>query len=231
MFRYALYYMPPPTSPLWHFGCAVLGYDAFTGRTVGHPDQPFFRQDFAPCVAEPRQYGFHATLKPPFMLAPGLAEADLFEAVRRFAATQPSFALDALRLTALGPFLALVPSAPSAALDRLASACVRQFDSWRAPLSEQERARRRPASLSPNQRALLERWGYPYVLEEFRFHLTLSSKLDRARLDQFQRAIEALDPPIKGPLRIDGLALFRQTANDQPFRVLERFALAESLPV
>jgi len=223
MTRYALYFMPPPTSPLWRFGCAVLGYDAFTGTAVAHPDQPFFRHNFAPCIAEPRKYGFHATLKAPFELAPGLDESDLIEAVRHFASQQVPFEIAALRLATLGPFLALVPSTPSGRLERLASGCVQDFDRWRAPLTPQERARRRAANLSRRQRALLERFGYPYVLEEFRFHLTLSSKLEPGRLALFRQAIERLDPPIAGPLSVDGLALFRQTGAEQPFRVLERF--------
>ena len=39
------------------------------------------------------------------------------------------------------------------------------------------------SGLTDRQEALLTQWGYPYVMEEFRFHITLTGALDPAHLD------------------------------------------------
>ena len=89
MTRYAIYYAPAASDPLWAFGSSVLGYDAARGARVAFPDHQALRA--APLeawTAEPRKYGFHATLKPPFALAAGVDEAALVAAMRAFAAAQ-----------------------------------------------------------------------------------------------------------------------------------------------
>ena len=45
------------------------------------------------------------------------------------------------------------------------------------PPGAAELERRRKAGLSAAQEKMLLRWGYPYVLDEFRFHLTLTGRL------------------------------------------------------
>jgi hypothetical protein len=89
--------------------------------------------------------------------------------------------IPSLEVRRLGGFIAVVPTEPSAALADLAAATVAALDPFRAPPSEAELARRRKARLSDRQEALLMKWGYPYVMEEFRFHLTLTGRLDRRR--------------------------------------------------
>ena len=216
---------PQPTTSLWRLGCSILGYDAYTGGDVPYPNHPFFGPSFkSSFVSQARRYGFHATLKAPFAPAPGTSESQLADALRDFADRQASFSLAAPKIVSLGSFLAFVPSAPSAALDRLAAACVRDFERWRAPMSPSERDRREAAGLSPRQIALMDRWGYPYVMDEFRFHLTLSSALEASTLVQFRQAVEQLFAPIRAPLNIDGLALFRQASANESFRVIARFA-------
>ena len=70
---------------------------------------------------------------------------------------------------------------PSAALQALADACVEQLDRFRAPPSDAELARRRRASLTPRQDAMLVRWGYPYVFDTWFFHMTLTRRLTPGR--------------------------------------------------
>ena len=54
-----------------------------------------------------------------------------------------------------------------------------------APLTPVELERRRAAGLTPEEDALLLRWGYPFVLERFRFHLSLTGALrDAERRDR-----------------------------------------------
>ncbi len=220
--RYALYYVPSPDSPLWRFGSATIGYDAAAGCDVAlaTPDGWTVR-DWREATAEPRRYGFHATLKAPFRLSAGRGEEELLQAVHAFSKGRPPAALGSLRVSAIGTFVALVPAVQDDALSALAADVVTAFDPFRAPLSAEERARRRPDSLPPRERSYLERYGYPYVLDAFRFHMTLSGPLPAGRIDATRAAIEA-GVARAGPLptAVGGIALCRQDGPDRRFRIL-----------
>ena len=124
----------------------------------------------------------------------------------------------------LGGFLALVPAAAAPELDRLAAACVREFDRFRAPLTDADRASRGPELLSDQERAHLDQWGYPYVLELFRFHMTLTGPLEEPERGRVKAILEhAFAPLLAQPLVVDQLALFTQTHRVAPFRVVARF--------
>jgi putative phosphonate metabolism protein len=223
--RYAIYYAPAPFSPLDTFGRAWLG----SAETPSLKMPGFTASRLAEIVASARHYGFHATLKPPFALAPGRTKDDLDEALTRFAAGQPPFAAPPLALASLDGFLALMLSAPSAAMTALAERCVRDFDAFRAPPSEAELAQRRRAGLTPLQDELLERWGYPYVMTEFRFHMTLSSRLEPAEREALKRNLAPLVTPLcAAPLPTDAVTLFVQPDRTAPFRTLRRYAFGGS---
>src|SRR3979409_89519 len=86
--RYAIYYAAAPNSDLDRFGAHLLGYDAFTGDELPFPEGiTEAAPDWRDLSADPRKYGFHATLKAPFSLASGKTEAELFAACSAFAAT------------------------------------------------------------------------------------------------------------------------------------------------
>jgi putative phosphonate metabolism protein len=226
--RYAIYYAPETGSPLAHFGAAWLGYDAATGAPVPSPAlREIDPEQLRAITAEPRNYGFHATLKAPFAPASDTAEPAFLDAVAEFAAAQPAFAAPPLRLTRLGGFLALTLSEPCAGMDALAAACVTQLDRFRAPLSAADLERRRRSSLSPRQDQLLEMWGYPYVFEEYRFHLTLTGRLDADEGAAISRALTPLVAPFcQAPLPVDQIAVFHQENRGAPFRILQRYRLA-----
>ncbi|MGC5777309.1 DUF1045 domain-containing protein [Methylobacterium sp. NFXW15] len=217
--RYAIYALPEAGSALEHFGRSVLGIDNVTAEAVAHPaDLP----DLAGVTVAPRVYGFHATLKAPMRLVPGCTEAHLLEHVQRLAAAHPPVAVGELAVAALGRFLALVPVAAPAALALLAAECVAALDPLRAPLTEAEIAKRKPERLSPRARALLDRWGYPHVFEEFRFHMTLTDALPpEAQADWKARLTEAYLKSGAGPLTIRSLGILRQDGA-APFRLLAR---------
>jgi putative phosphonate metabolism protein len=226
--RYAIYFAPEPGSALARFGAAWLGYDVATGT---RPEQPAITAATAArlseITAEPRQYGFHATLKPPFALAPGCDAAELDRAVAAVAHGLPAFAAPKLRLASLSGFWALLLSEPSREIERLAACCVAELDRFRAPPAAAELARRRRAGLSPAQEALLERWGYPYVMEEFRFHMTLTARLDAIEGAAISRDLAPLVAPLcKTPLAVDAISLFHQDRRDAPFRLFRRYPLA-----
>lgn len=226
--RYALYYAPRPDEPLAIAASRWLGWNPEGGRShVLSGMSGLDSRRLGEITAEPRRYGFHGTLKPPMTLAEGMSEPDLLAEVGRFAAGQRAFTAAPLKLTEISNFLALMPTARCPELQDLADQCVVEFDEFRRPAGEQELARRRRAGLSPRQDELLLRWGYPYVLEEWRFHLTLTGRLT----DPGERSVvaNALRQRFNGvldrPLPVRDLCVFRQSAPDRPFTVLARFRL------
>ncbi len=221
MTRYAVYFAPEQGTALDRFGWAWLGRMPDSPEH-GAPSCP----ELEPLIAAPRAYGFHATLKPPFRLADGRGRDDLVGALRDFAARRSAFVCAPLDMQPLDGFLALRPSAPASRLDELAADCVRAFEPFRAPPSEDELARRLGAGLTPRQREYLARWGYPFVFEEFRFHMTLTGRLD----DGQRQAVEALarpllQPVLHEPLLVRSVCLFEQEPG-APFLLAERFVFA-----
>ncbi|MEM7269380.1 MAG: DUF1045 domain-containing protein [Pseudomonadota bacterium] len=218
--RYGVYYAPPSGSPLAEFGDSWLGWDAEAGENVAHLDAPV---DVHAITTTPRKYGFHGTLKPPFRLTGD--PAALFSALEDLAASQAPFQTPPLRLSRIGPFLALTLSGPSSDLAKLAAACVEALDPFRAQPTEAELAKRRAAGLTDAQDALLLRWGYPYVMEEFRFHLTLTGALDDTTAEAALDALTPLtEPHCQNPLDVRELTLFGE-AEDGRFHIVRRFPL------
>lgn len=180
--RYALYFTPPADDPLTGAAARWLGRDAFTGKALAPDGQ---RPDgWESLVAEPARYGFHATLKAPFHLAGGQTETDLLSALDVFAAETPAFTMPRLKIGLLGSFFALVPDGDADALDRFAADVVRAFEPFRAPLSAADIARRKPETLPEPERTYLHDWGYPYVFDAFRFHMTLTGPVPAERQDE-----------------------------------------------
>jgi putative phosphonate metabolism protein len=174
MKRYAIYYVPPEGA-FADAAAAWLGWDLARGQAAVQPSQPAVLPDL---TAEPRKYGFHGTIKPPFRLAEGVSAGDLAKATKALAATMRPVEMDGLDLTQIEGFLALLPKGDTRALSALAAEVVRFLDPFRAELTLAEITRRRPETLSSRQRELLAIYGYPFVMEQFKFHLTLSGRLD-----------------------------------------------------
>ncbi|HEX5846258.1 MAG TPA: DUF1045 domain-containing protein [Rhodoplanes sp.] len=182
--RYAIYFVPAADHPLYRFGRAVLGYDCYTREDVAHPySDRLSPAEWAALTREPRIYGFHATLKAPFRLLAPFDEAALVHAFAVFAAARHAIPVIEPCVRMLGSFIAVMPRRPSVALDEFAARCVTEFDCFRAPLTREERERRVSAGLGPAEIANLDRWGYPFVFEAFRFHMTLSGPAPSARCD------------------------------------------------
>ena len=225
--RYAIYYAPAPSSDLDRFGAQLLGYDAFGGKDLPFPDGiTQFAPDWRELTRDPRKYGFHATLKAPWSLAPGRTEADLVAACEAFAGTpRPIPAIEPV-VGSISGFIAVVPARPSAGLERLAADCTREFDCFRAPLTPEDRGRRNPSALTPRQREYLDRWGYPYVMEDFRFHMTLTGRLDAAGREPILAMLRERFSTIGlTTLAIDRIALFRQDDAQSRFRIVNHWQL------
>ena len=177
--RYAIYYVAAPGNALTQFGSSLLGYDAYRGEDLPFPDGG--PPDWRELTQDPRKYGFHATLKAPMALAPGRTEAQLVAACELFADAARPIPLIRPVVDSISGFIAVIPAEPSDELRELAAECTRAFDFFRAPLTPEDRARRNPEQLTPRQCEYLDRWGYPYVMEEFRFHMSLTGRLPAER--------------------------------------------------
>ena len=226
--RYAIYYAPRSDEGLAMAASQWLGWNPQSGRARSLPlSAGFTPERLAEVTAEPRRYGFHGTLKPPIVLADGASENEFVSAVGRFATGQRAISLPSIILAELSGFLALIPAERSIELHDLADRCVVEFDEFRQEADENELARRRAAGLTARQEQLLTRWGYPYVLEEWRFHLTLTGRIadpkERAAVADLLR--KRFSGFIDRPLMVRDLCVFRQTAPDRAFTVLARFRL------
>jgi Protein of unknown function (DUF1045) len=226
--RYAIYFVPAAASQLYRYGSAILGYDSYTGNAVEFPDE--FGDgavNWNELTATPRRYGFHATLKAPFHLARSSTEQQLVNALQSFAGLGHAVHSFAPTLRELEDFFAVVPLKAEASLDALAASCTTIFDAYRAPISPQERARRIASGLSQSQIQNLDRWGYPFVLSEFRFHMTLTGAVPQRR----KKAILAVllnglrHMKVERSIAVDRLALMRQETSDTAFRVVSEAIL------
>ena len=219
--RYAIYFSPAKHSPWWDFGAQWLGRDECDDKALA---QPVLTQigltDLNSITAEPRRYGFHATLKAPFHLRDGFSVDDLAERVQALASRLRPVSLGPLQLVTLGDFVALTPLTATEELATLAAACVVELDDLRAPLTAEELARRRIEQLSTREQELLRQYGYPYVLERFRLHFTLSGPVPRATA---LSVMQAVAQPVarlnsSAPLLLDRLCLFVEAAPGEAFK-------------
>ncbi|MEX3015975.1 DUF1045 domain-containing protein [Gymnodinialimonas hymeniacidonis] len=219
--RFGLFFVP--NGGLYDRGASWLGWDSVAGCPLPHPSLPELRTPVERLSRRPRRYGFHGTIKPPFTLAKGTDLAELSTATAAFCADQASVALPSPIIRRVGRFIAITPSEPIGALRAFAAAAVEALDPFRAPATESELAKRRKHGLSTRQEEMLQTWGYPYVMDEFRFHLTLTGPTDHADhvcdilRNHFAGALSA-------PLTINALCLVGEDA-DGFFHVVERVPL------
>ena len=210
--RYAIYWLPD--GALGALGAAWLGWDARTGQAG------------TPMVDAPKaqSYGFHATLKPPFRLAAGTDAAELAARLLDVAAGLTPVQLGALSVEMLGSFAALRPEATEG-IGQVAKRFVEALDSFRAPASTADLARRRASGLTAAQEANLMAWGYPFVMGEFRPHLTLSG--NGADDDLVARARAHFSAVTGKPVELKAVSLVGQ-AEDGRFHLIEDLPLGHS---
>ena len=225
--RVAVYYAPATDDPLWERAAAWLGRDSRFDALLPQPGVA----GIAEATAEPRLYGFHATLKPPMRLDNGSDWNALVADAQRVAALVAPFDLPDLSVQDLHGFLALRENRPSPELQALADAFVSGLDAYRAPPSPDELAGRRRARLTPAQDAMLVRWGYPYVFETWFFHLTLTRRLTAEEHAVFRPAAEAhFAPALAVSRRVNDVCLFTQPSVGLPFTVALRIPLGGGCP-
>ncbi len=230
--RYAIYFTPNPATQLHAFGCGVLGYDADRGERIAfHAELEQQFSNIEALTAAPRRYGFHATLKAPFALANGTCEDGLLDAVAALADGLGSISLGRLHVIAGRDFIGLRPhDRQHPAVRRLAQSCVERLDGFRAPLTDDDRARRQIERLTPRHRAQLERWGYPFIGDDFECHMTLigptTGPSASSPMTQLETTLRGLWQTCPGETVVDALTVARQDKPDRPFYNVARFKLA-----
>lgn len=218
--RYAVYFAPALDSPWSHFGRLWL-------HGTWQPSQ-IDAASWQARLQEPRRYGFHATLKAPFRLAPGCTPEALVQRLDKLAAQHRRVPLGPVEVQALDGYVALAPTAPPPALQALADRCVLDLDELRAPLTPADLARRQPHRLDDRGRALLQAHGYPHVLERFRFHMTLAMTVSADEAAAVQACARSPSMALQRdtPLVLDRLCLCAEQAPGAPFVRLQDFVLA-----
>ena len=224
--RFAIYFAPAATSNLWERAATWLGRDANDGDLFHGPVAGIDRNRLLNITQSANRYGFHATIKAPMALADGTTEADLRAALAEFAPRHQPIDLGRLQLASLQGFLALMVDGENEALQDFAAHVVEDFDTFRAPMSVKDRAARAGKGLSERQIELLDAYGYPYVFEEFRFHMTLTDRLDDADARDIAAAASTwFGPVLEEPILLDRLVLFHEADAGKPFRRVGDFKL------
>lgn len=207
--RVAIYFTPPHDSPL-----ASTAKDWLSCEEVEGIDADLLLA----LLESPRKYGFHATIKAPFYIKNGFELEDIEKEIYSFAAEQCVFSMPPLQLGSLGNFYCLQPRGHSAQLNQLAAAIVTGCDRFRKTATTEELARRREKGLSAQQESLLRKWGYPYVLQEFVYHMTLTGPV--AEDGPHDLLVKELQnrflPLLTHPLAFDALTICTQEG-EHPF--------------
>ena len=223
--RYAVYFAPRP-GPFAEVANAWLGWDPLLGHPIAQPAMQGLPRGVAELTADPTKYGFHGTIRAPFRPGDGVTVDQIRATVADIAAAHAPVVCDGLQVENLHGFLALMPMGDLTALRALAANVVRATNPLRAPLTPAEVAKRRPESLTPRQRDLLADWGYPFVMEEFYFHLTLTGRLDKAEAETIQPILAAhFAPHLPRPFVVQDLCLYGEDDAGR-FHLLHRYPLS-----
>jgi hypothetical protein len=225
--RYAIYFTPQPGTALAAFGRSWFGR-ANDGITLqAFSDAGLSGTSFAKIAAAPGRYtGLHALFRAPFALRDGMGPEALKSRLITFAARRKPVETGPLTLSRAGRFLVLRPVEATPALEWLAAQCVGAFEDFAAPPSDTEREEHASPHLSDYQRLLLESFGDPFVLSEYRFAITLTGPLDAAHLERVAQALwPVLEEICASGVTVDGLSLFGDSGGRTPMRLVGRYRL------
>ncbi len=225
--RYAIFWLPPTDSALAAFGRDWFGWCPERGE-VGAPATFGLPADVAAeAITRPRRYTLHGTIVAPFRPAESVTGGMLADELRAFCARRTARRTGPLRLSRLSQHLALIPDGGTARLDWLAAEAVTHFGAYRSPITEADLARYLAGRHSQRQRQFAREFGYPHVLSEFLFHVTLAGPLAPGPLDRVQAALAPhVGPFAREPLEIGSLCLLGEPDQAAPFRLIARCALS-----
>jgi hypothetical protein len=227
-YRYAVYFAPNVEQQWWAHASQWLGRCAVSQQRSAQPTVVgVSAKRFAELTEHPRRYGFHATLRAPFVLAGEYQPSDLIDCVNTICQKLKPFVLPRLRVTLLEKFLALVPERDVAQIAMLEELCVTILNDYAEPLGPEELGRRRSAGLSSHEDSLLLRWGYPFVLDRFRFHCSLTGSLANASQGEVTALTQAAHQHFDHLPRcvFESLAIFVEPTRGADFVLLQQCPL------
>ncbi len=228
-YRVAIYATPVIDSDWWDRGSQWLGRCASRQSILPMPvihGLDAARQQML--TAEPRRYGWHATLKAPMRLASHVDLTALRGSLELICKDHRSIELPDLAVARMGSFLALRTANAPITLGALANDCVQRLQPLAATLSDDEIKRRRHVPLSPHEDALMLAWGYPWVLDRFRFHYSLTGSLQGVEEELVEHLIAAANAHFAdlSPYRLDCVSIFIEPTAGADFVLLEQMRLA-----
>lgn len=226
--RYAIYYTPDAAHPLTQTAARWLGRDAFEGAELSRGSvHGLDTATVERWTDDARRYGFHATIMAPFQPVPETSHAAVIAALEGFAARTAPVLIPRAIVRRHHGFFALVPAEPHEGLTALETATRAAFDALRTPPTEADVLKRAASGLTDRQIAYLRRHGYPYVLEYYAFHMTLTGRVPDALAPVFEAELKARFAADDGqPLLVDRLALFVEPEPGAPFTVAHVSRLA-----
>ena len=224
--RYGIYYVPASDTPLAEFGSAILGYDLERATERERLNVPGLAEgQLARLTSRARRYGFHATLKAPFALLADRSRIDVLKLAADIADRCHAVEISGLEVAMLGNFVALTPQRACPELNALAAAFVEGLDLLRAA-GVRDEAKWPPAKLSSRQNELLDAWGYPYVFDQYRFHMTLTDPLPAQLAGAVRDALRRAAAGVVGkPLIIDAVVVVEEAEPTALFRSIARLRL------
>lgn len=223
--RYALSYVPEQGTPLAELGRTWLGHDIDSSVFIDQPDVPGITPERLEELTHwRRSEGMHGVLKPSFQLRSTASIESLLDTVRLFCRCQEPVHIPQMEVNVIGKFLALTPTIPSRQLVALASECVRVFEGFRQPILINMDDRYRNDKLTVYQKRMLKHWGYPYVMEEFRFFIPMTDRIeDDAEREEITKAVTSISKPgIGETVHIRELTVLGQDSRQEPMRIVER---------
>lgn len=230
--RLGIYFVPDPETALYQQASRWLGYDIHGGREL-HYDKTLLRinPQHQQLVAPARRYGFHATLKAPFRLRDGEKVETIVEALHEFSGRFRKFTLPSLQLQTFSSFSCLVPEKTSSEINDIADQLVHDFDKFRSPLTKEELDKRMAKKISTRQLLLLRQWGYPYVFDCYRFHMTLTGTLpsDPLKKNEIQELLARyFEPVLKQPICFNAISLVCEPEPKSCFVHVQQFPLRDN---
>lgn len=233
-YRYAIYYAPHSDSKVWKAGCEWLGRCPIENVDLTQPTIDGVTVDEMRSLTKtPKRYGFHATLKAPFVLSNTVTFDSLKSAVRDLSQRLKPFVMPRLAVKLHNNLLLYVPEdEQNKNIQNLAKSCVTELHEFAAPLSESEIARRREKGLSKEQDRLLLEWGYPDVFDQYHFHMTLSGSLvglSDEKIGTIQKQAQLLlnreREVQQEEMLLDHIAIFAEPIKGADFVLVEYFKL------
>ena len=226
--RYAIYYVPPESDQFTRFAASWFGWDVYKSINVKYPELSDLNYDIKEITSTPSKYGLHATLKAPFSLVPDKTIDELRLSLSILSSSIQKFEISSICVKNIAGFIAIVPTSQNERINYLAKKCVEDLDCFRKAEPLEIINKRRSVGLSIRKEHNLFKWGYPYVLNDFQFHFTMTSKLTpKVSKNVFSVLSLELKTVLNAPLLISKICLCGESNSHKKFEVIEEFSLAD----